>query len=73
MNAFSVIMKVLAALAVIAGAVFVVIVYGEKIKNFIQKLMQHLNIEIKSDSDFVDESDLADEEDVADEQDFDEE
>ena len=68
MNSFSVIAKILAAAAVIAGIVFVVIVYGDKIMSFFKKL---LGRDGANSSDFVDESDLVDEEIVAGEQDFD--
>ena len=68
MNSFSVIAKILAAAAVIAGAVFVVIVYGDKIMGFFKKLMGRGGCD---NADFVDESDLADGEVVAGEQDFD--
>lgn len=70
MNAFNVVAKILAAAAVIAGAVFVVVVYGDKIMNFIKKLIGRPVGCGCDDSDFVDESDLEDEEIVAGEQDF---
>jgi hypothetical protein len=71
MNAFSVIAKILAAAAVIAGAVFVVIVYGDKIMGFAKKLLSRVGCGGEcDDSDFVDDSDLVDDEVVAGEQDF---
>ena len=73
MNAFGAVLKVLAAAAVIAGAVFVVIAYGEKIVAFFKKLLGRFGCSCNSD--FVDECDLedAEEEVVASEQDFSEE
>lgn len=68
MNSFSVIAKILAAAAVIAGIVFVVIVYGDKIMDFFKKLLGRGKT---TDPDFVDDCDLIDEEIVAGEQDFD--
>lgn len=72
MNAFSVIAKLLTAIAVIAGAVFVVVVYGDKILAFIQKLLSRVGCPCNQcdDSDFVDDSDLEDGEIVAGDQDF---
>lgn len=71
MNAFSVIMKILAAIAVIAGIVFVVVVYGEKIMAFAKKLLGRVSRRGEcDDSDFVDDCDLEDGEIVAGEQDF---
>ena len=70
MNAFGVIAKLLAAAAVIAGAVFVVVVYGDKIVSFINKLLSRPGRFACDDSDFVDDSDLEDGEIVAGEQDF---
>lgn len=70
MNAFSVIAKILAAAAVIAAAVFVVVVYGDKIMSLINKLLGRFGCGNCDDSDFVDDCDLEDEEIVASEQDF---
>ena len=69
MNAFGVIAKILTAAAVIAGVVFAVVVYGDKILALIKKLMGRIGFESDA-SDFVDESDLVDDEIVAGEQDF---
>ena len=68
MNAFGVFLKILAAAIAIAGAVFVVVVYGDKILGFFKKLFGCKRC--CADSDFVDECDLEDEEIVADNQDF---
>lgn len=70
MNAFNVIAKLLAAAAVIAGAVFVVVVYGDKILSYINKLLARPGCSECNDSDFVDESDLVDEETITEDQDF---
>lgn len=70
MNGFGVIIKILAAAAAIAGAVFVVIVYGEKILGLVKKLLGRVNICVGCEADFVDDSDLESEEVVAGEQDF---
>lgn len=72
MNAFSVVMKILAAAAVIAGIVFVVIMYGDKIMSFVKKLLGRIGCSACEcdDSDFVDESDLEDGDIVAADQDF---
>jgi hypothetical protein len=73
MNAFSVIAKLLTAAAAIAGAVFVVVVYGDKIVSYINKLLGRADNRCECvDSDFVDDSDLVDDEVVAAEQDFEE-
>ena len=69
MNAFGVMAKILTAAAVIAGVVFAVVVYGDKILALIKKLMGRIGFESDA-SDFVDESDLVDDEIVAGEQDF---
>lgn len=68
MNSFSVIAKILAAIVVIAAIIFVVIVYGDKIKAFFKKLFgrggpKHHN--------FVNGCDLSDDDLVAGDQDFD--
>ena len=68
MDAFGVLLKILAAIAVILGAVFVVVAYGDKIMGFFKKLMGHSCA--CNDSDFVDESDLEDDEIIAVDQDF---
>ena len=70
MNAFSVLLKILAAAAVIAGIVYVVIVYGDKILAFGKKLMGRIGCRNCSDADFVDDCDLEDDEIVAGDQDF---
>jgi len=70
MNAFSVLLKILAAAMVIAGVVYVVIVYGDKIMGFIKKLLGRPGCCTCDDSDFVDDSDLEDGEIVAGDQDF---
>jgi hypothetical protein len=71
MNAFSVIMKILAAAAVIAGIVFAVVVYGDKIMAFAKKLLSRIGCYGEcDDSDFVDDCDLEDEDFVAGDQDF---
>ena len=72
MNALGVVMKVLAAAAVIAGVVFVVIMYGEKILAFVRKLLAKINITVGEcdESDFVNESDLEEGDIVAGDQDF---
>ena len=76
MNAFNALIKVLAAAAVIAGAVFAVIMYGDKIMQLIKKLTTRfgVNVCVDTDSDFVDEEDLVVEESesepVAADQDF---
>lgn len=70
MNAFSVIMKILAAAAVIAGIVVAVVVYGDKIMAFAKKLLSRIGCCECKDSDFVDDCDLEDGEIVAGEQDF---
>ena len=70
MNAFSVLLKILAAAMVIAGVVYVVIVYGDKIMGFVKKLLGRTGCCTCDDSDFVDDSDLEDGEIVAGEQDF---
>lgn len=72
MNAFSVIAKLLTAIAVIAGAVFVVVVYGDKILAFIHKLLSRVGCPCNQcdDSDFVDDCDLEDEDFVSDDQNF---
>ena len=66
--------KVLAAAAVIAGAVFAVVMYGDKIMNIIKKITTRIGLDVcvDTDSDFVDEEDLeVDEaEPVAADQDF---
>lgn len=68
MNSFNVIAKILAAAAVIAGIIFVVIVYGDKIMGFFKKLLGRGD---SKNQDFVNDCDLADDEIVAGEQDFD--
>lgn len=68
MDALGVVLKILAAIAVIAGAVFVVLKYGDKILAFFNKLLGRDDICV--DSDFVDDSELEAEEIAADEQDF---
>lgn len=68
MDALGVVLKILAAIAVIVGAVFVVLKYGDKILAFFNKLLGRNDVCI--DSDFVDDSELADEEIAANEQDF---
>ena len=70
MSAFNVIMKILAAAAVIAGVIFVVVVYGDKIASLFKKLVGRFGCCQCDDSDFVDDCDLEDEEIVAGEQDF---
>lgn len=70
MNAFSVLLKILAAAAVIAGAVFAVVVYGDKIMAFVKKLLGRPCCGACDDSDFVDDCDLEDDEIVAGDQDF---
>lgn len=73
MNAFSAMMKVLAAAAVIAGAVFAVVMYGDKLMSIAKKFLSRLGITVScscEDDDFVDEYDLVDEEAVAADQDF---
>ena len=70
MNAFSVLLKILAAAAVIAGGVFAVIVYGDKIMSFVRKLLGRIGCSECVDSAFVDDCDLADDEIVAGDQDF---
>lgn len=72
MNPFSALMKILAAAAVIAGAVFAVIMYGDKIADFAKKLLGRIGVSTCpcEDDDFVDESDLEEVETVAAEQDF---
>ena len=70
MNAFSVLLKILAAAAVIAGIVYVVIVYGDNIMGFCKKLLGRIGCCTCDDSDFVDDSDLEDGEIIAGEQDF---
>ena len=73
MNAFNVIAKLLAAAAAIAGAVFVVVVYGDQIVSYINKLLGRTGNSCDCvDSDFVDDSDLVDDEVVAEEQEFEE-
>lgn len=69
MDTLGVILKILAAIAVIVGAVFVVLTYGDKIMAFFKKMMGRLKIK-GDDSDFVDDSELVDGEVVAAEQDF---
>jgi hypothetical protein len=68
MDALGVVLKILAAIAVIVGAVFVVLKYGDKILAFFNKLLGRDDVCI--DSDFVDDSELEDEEIAANEQDF---
>lgn len=68
MDALSVVLKVLAAIAVIVGAVYVVLKYGDKILAFFNKLLGRDDVCV--DSDFVDDSALEDGEIAADEQDF---
>lgn len=70
MDAFGVLLKILAAIAVILGAVFVVVTYGDKIMGFFKKLMGCQCGCACDDSDFVDESDLEDDEIIAVDQDF---
>lgn len=71
MNAFGVILKILAAIAVIAGAIFVVVVYGDKIMSFVNKLLRRVGCRNEcDDSDFVDDCDLEDDEFFAGDQDF---
>ena len=70
MNAFSVLLKILAAAAVITGVVYVVIVYGDKIMSLLKKLLGRPSCCACDDSDFVDDSDLEDGEIVAGDQDF---
>ena len=70
MNAFGVFLKILAAAAVIAGAVFVVVVYGDKLLSYVKKLLGRIGCCKCGESDFVDEGDLEDEQIVAAEQDF---
>ena len=74
MNAINVVLKILAAAVVVAGAVVVVIMYGDKIMGFIKKLMSRLGVcECGGEcceSDFADEFDAEGEEVVAAEQDF---
>lgn len=72
MNAFSALMKVLAAAAVIAGAVFAVIMYGDRIAELAKKLLGRMGVSPRScdDEDFVDECDLEEVETVAADQDF---
>ena len=67
MNAFSVLLKILAAAAVIAGAVFAVVVYGDKIMGFVKKLLGRVGC---VGSDFVDDCDLEDDDLVAVDEDF---
>ena len=71
MNPFNALMKILATAAVIAGAVFAVIMYGDKIADFTRKLLGRLGVSTCpcEDEDFVDESDLEEVETVAAEQD----
>lgn len=68
MDALSVVLKVLAAIAVIVGAAYVVLKYGDKILAFFNKLLGRDDVCV--DSDFVDDSELEDGEIAADEQDF---
>ena len=70
MDVLSVVLKVLAALAVIAGAIFLVVKYSEKILDFFKKLAARFNININCGSDFVDDSELESVEVAAEEQDF---
>lgn len=70
MDALSVLLKILAAIAVIVGAVFVVVVYGDKILAFFKKLLGRIGCCNCDDADFVDEFDLEDDEIVAGDQDF---
>ena len=70
MNAFGVLLKILAAAAVIAGVVYVVIVYGDKIMGFAKKLLGRIGCCTCSDSDFVNDCDLEDGEIIAGDQDF---
>lgn len=70
MTAFNVIMRILAAIAIIATAVFVVIVFGDKIVSFFKKLLGRVSFHRCDESDFVDDSDLEEDEVVAAEQDF---
>ena len=73
MNALSAMMKILAAAAVIAGAVFAVITYGDKLMSIAKQFLSRLGITVSrssEDDDFVDEYDLVDEEPVAADQDF---
>lgn len=73
MNGFSVIAKLLTAAAAIAGAVFVVVVYGDQIVSYINKLLGRVGTRGECvDSDFVDDCDLVDDEAVAEEQEFEE-
>ncbi len=73
MNALSAMMKILAAAAVIAGAVFAVITYGDKLMSIAKQFLARLGITVSRSSEddvFVDEYDLVDEEPVAADQDF---
>lgn len=66
----SAIIKVLAAAAVIAGAVFAVVMYGDKIMATVKKFLGRLGVEPCpfEDEDFVDECDLANDCDLVEEE-----
>lgn len=60
MNTFSVIAKILAALAVLAGLVLVFVMYGDKIKAFCKKLLgrRKFNSCMADGDDFADDDDF---------------
>ena len=69
----SAIIKILAAAAVIAGAVFAAIMYGDKIMSLTKKFLSRLGITVTcscEDEDFVEDCDLVEEEPLAADQDF---
>lgn len=70
MENFNLVLKILAVVAVVAGIIFVVVAYGDKIADFFTKLFRKSKKTKCEDPDFVDDSDLEDGEIVAGDQDF---
>ena len=70
MKAVNTIVKILTALAAVAGVVYVIATYGDKIVAWAKKLLAacpKCEVEVVADTDLVDDAELTEEEAVAEE------